>query len=104
MGKIYNDSDVKNGIGLLVDYLTKDPASAAAKVMLSSVIKFIEIVLIANKDDIRYTNVLTFRERDNWLQGTHTDWGNHRINMEIESVVEKQEKKVEEKTDDVEKP
>lgn len=47
-------------------------------------IKVLETLLIKNGDDIRYTNVFTFRESDNYLRGSHSDWGNQRMNFTID--------------------
>jgi hypothetical protein len=55
------------------------PQIAAIREAFGLIIKGLEVALINNRDDIRYTNVLTFRESDGYLVGTHDDWGNQRI-------------------------
>jgi len=55
------------------------PQLAVVREAFGLVIKGLEVALINNRDDIRYTNVLTFREREGYLAGTHEDWGNQRV-------------------------
>ena len=43
-------------------------------------IKSFEMALLHNKDDIRYTNVFTFRERDDFMAGTHS-FSNQRVSL-----------------------
>jgi hypothetical protein len=50
-------------------------------------IKAIEVALLKNKDDLRYTNVFTFRKSEDFLAGTHRDWGDHRIKLTIDAKI-----------------
>jgi hypothetical protein len=57
------------------------PNIALIKPAFSLAIKAIEEVLIRNGDDIEYTNVLTFKQSNSFLIGSHGDWGNHRVDL-----------------------
>ena len=44
----------------------------------------VQTFFINSRDDIRYTNVFTFREQEGYLAGTHSDWGNQRVSLTLE--------------------
>lgn len=54
----------------------------------SKLIKAVELNILEHKQHIRYTNVFTFRENDDWLEGGHKDWGDHRMSMTLNVQVE----------------
>lgn len=60
------------------------PQIALIQEAFSFTIKGIETALLKNKDDLRYTNVFTFKKSDNYLVGRHDDWGDHRIELTID--------------------
>ncbi len=64
---------------------TAAPQVALVKEAFGLLIKGVEAALINNRDDIRYTNVLTFRKREEYLRGSHSDWGNQRVAFTLES-------------------
>ena len=57
------------------------PQAALVKNAFALAIKGVEVALIRNRDDIDYTNVFTFKGSNGFLVGTHSDWGNHRVDM-----------------------
>ncbi|MFQ5669101.1 MAG: hypothetical protein ACE5HD_01120 [Acidobacteriota bacterium] len=59
------------------------PGGAILRQALGLLVKGVEVALINNRDDIRYTNIFTFKSRENYLAGTHTDWGNQRIALTL---------------------
>lgn len=71
------------GISDILAPLLTTPTFAVAKQLLPLLLKVIETALIKNNDDLRYTNVLTFRKGENFLTGTHADFGNQRIDFTL---------------------
>lgn len=57
------------------------PEITLAKEAFSLAIKALEEALIRNGDDISYTNVFTFKNSNNFLLGTHDNWGNQRVDL-----------------------
>jgi hypothetical protein len=60
------------------------PELALIQEAFGLIIKAVELVIL--QDDIRYTNVLTFKKHDGYLAGTHDSWGNQRVAFTIESL------------------
>lgn len=60
-----------------------NPELALVKQAFGLLVKVIEAALLNNKDDIRYTNVMTFKSGNDWLVGDHSGVGNHRLRMDI---------------------
>ena len=81
---LQNNNESLNSFADLAGNITAGASVAVVKDAFKFLIKGVETILLANKDDIRYTNVFTFKESDDWMAGVHTDWGNHRIEMTIE--------------------
>lgn len=57
------------------------------KTAFSLLIKTFETQAVKLGHQIRYTNVFTFKENDEWLEGGHQDWGDHRMAMTIKVEV-----------------
>lgn len=53
----------------------------------SKLITAIETVAVNANHQIRFANVFTFRPDDEWLEGGHSDWGDHRISLGIKVSV-----------------
>ena len=49
----------------------------------SGLVNAFETIALGNDQEIRYSNVFTFREHDEWLEGGHRDWGDHRMALTI---------------------
>lgn len=51
----------------------------------------LQSLLLNNKDDLRYSNVFTFRQEEDYLAGVHENWGDHRVGMTLEVVAPERE-------------
>ncbi len=89
LGQIIKEEKEKINVNPLIDKIAAvasmaNPTTALIKEGWGLAIKAIETLLIKNGDDIRYTNVFTFKESDNYLIGSHDDWGNQRMDFTVE--------------------
>lgn len=84
-GNDLKDFFEKLDLGSLGDLV--NPAGIPVKAISSGVNligSMIGNILSKNKDDIKYSNVFTLAEWDNYLQGTHTDWGNEKVSFTMD--------------------
>jgi len=79
--QVFGDDNNKQLTDQVLDLL----GAGAYKPAFSLAIKALEVVLLNNKDDMRYSNVWTFRKSEDYLAGTHSDWGNQRIAFTVDS-------------------
>ncbi len=90
----YELSNVLNEERKKIVYLTKREKKISEnfdtiKKAFSLLIKTFETAAVKEGHQIRYTNVFTFKENDEWLEGGHQDWGDHRMAMTIKVEVSK---------------
>lgn len=62
---------------------TAVPQVELIKQGFSLLVKVVEAALLGSKDRLRYTNVLTFKESNDWLVGTHENVGNDRVSITL---------------------
>ena len=67
---------------------TANPTTALIKTGFSALVKVFELALINKKDEIKYTNVFSFRESNGFLEGSHSDWGNRRAEFTMTAEID----------------
>ena len=84
-GKVLKDGrkDFQGVFDGALDKIAKETTGGAISGVFQLLTKGLELILLNNRDDLRYSNVFTFREEDHWLGGTHRDWGNHRMGFTV---------------------
>jgi hypothetical protein len=67
------------------DDLPIEALKGTIKQAFGLLINSVTTILINNKDDLKYTNVFTFASYNNYLIGSHDDWGNQRMKFTVTS-------------------
>ncbi|MEO0321758.1 MAG: hypothetical protein AAF447_02295 [Myxococcota bacterium] len=67
---------------------TAAPQAALVKQGFSALVKVFELALLNKKDEIKYTNVFSFRNSNDYLEGSHSDFGNRRAKFTMTAELE----------------
>jgi hypothetical protein len=82
-------SKVVGSIGTIASLTNPAAAGVTAVATLIPIIaNIVQTEMINCKDNLRYTNVLTFRKSEKYLVGKHTDWGTQRADMTLDVCFE----------------
>jgi hypothetical protein len=94
MKSLLDDEAIKRGIDSLTDFMGDTAWSLtkpdSLKTIFSLLIKLIETSLINAQDDIRYTNVFTFRDNNGFLAIYPTQWYNQNVRIKLLSTLGEQ--------------